>query len=1015
MASQLSTLNRSARSALRPEPSEGSRSRRRAKRGGFALLIVLTLVAFVLVLLLGLAAYTRVETAISGNTQRQAQARQHALVALDVALAQLQKNAGPDQRVTATGESTGGANAHYTGVWSSDPTATPSTTPLTWLVSGSETPANNALAAVQLVGPQSAGTGNNAAFVTAPLVNLKSFGVPGQAANDTTAIGGTTIGHYAWWIGDQGVKAPVALGDNTAAVNYPPFVAQDADGNTIGTDLRDRIGQQISLGAGATDATGATVFEPRDTANVAPVKNVTAFSQLAFLKTPAPAAVGLATVQKNVHTWSPNNFNVLANTRLGGLRQDLSLKPELLGAAFSAWTNYSSYLEPISGSDPLRRRYIMQPPVTADGAVTSVAPVLSYFLLAFNVRTQPTSSGSGSTAANALLQVRARWMISLWTPYPAALVPEENLRLEITGLPLVTIDDEEPPRHVVTDLNLDSAFGSPFSIGLPWTGDNSSPDRQSWLPGRVYSWASKENLAGTPPDSSGFASEFYTRSLDASGGQGVQVAIPGVTVDGDHENDLHVRSNQTLTLKLIVTRADGDVTLATFTSPQFSTFVTTDQKFSAGTYQFAYVFRHGESLDGGTWLANAASDPHRGTLGPESFVYQATEANPESPASFAGFKTISAPDRLLDRATDSLSYNEDTPLFELPRAPLLSLGALQHLALDGQRPFAIGNSWAGTAQLNGINVTELFDRYFFSGLVSSVAPVNSNGALLLPNPMLKPLRNPATGVAVTLADLQGAGAAQSSKFLLQGGAFNLNSTNATAWAAVLRGVRFPAPANFKYLDADPATGTADDATTATVQSGDAQFFRFSQSAQETYKAEAGNSGGTASTELFRKGMITLTSTQVSALASAITTTVKTRHGASGPFLSLEEFLSPGTAGGPSLLEQAITDSAVNSAVTEFSSQFLTQADIMTALAPVLFPRSDTFVIRTYGEAVNPATSAIEGKAWCEATVQRVPEFLGKEANAQPEETAPAELNDFNKIYGRRFKIISFRWLTRSDI
>ena len=78
--------------ALHSSPSEG----------GFALLIVVTLLGFIVVLLLGLATYTRIETTIAGNTQRQAQARENALLALNVALGQLQKHAGPDRRVTAT-------------------------------------------------------------------------------------------------------------------------------------------------------------------------------------------------------------------------------------------------------------------------------------------------------------------------------------------------------------------------------------------------------------------------------------------------------------------------------------------------------------------------------------------------------------------------------------------------------------------------------------------------------------------------------------------------------------------------------------------------------------------------------------------------------------------------------------------------------------------------------------------------------------------------------------------------
>ena len=168
---------------------------------------------------------------------------------------------------------------------------------------------------------------------------------------------------------------------------------------------------------------------------------------------------------------------------------------------------------------------------------------------------------------------------------------------------------------------------------------------------------------------------------------------------------------------------------------------------------------------------------------------------------------------------------------------------------------------------------------------------------------------------------------------------------------------------------------------------------------------------------------------LAALSQRIVQFINRKHKASasegGPFRTMEEFLSPnalfadGNGTPRSLFEAAIADAvtgggeSANGFVTEFSSQFLTQADIMTALAPVLFPRSDTFVIRTYGEAVNPATGATEGKAWCEATVQRIPEYFDPADDAT---VAPADLTSaLNQNLGRRFKVVSFRWLTRSDI
>ena len=47
-------------------------------------------------------------------------------------------------------------------------------------------------------------------------------------------------------------------------------------------------------------------------------------------------------------------------------------------------------------------------------------------------------------------------------------------------------------------------------------------------------------------------------------------------------------------------------------------------------------------------------------------------------------------------------------------------------------------------------------------------------------------------------------------------------------------------------------------------------------------------------------------------------------------------------------------------------------------------------------------------------MQRLPEYFDPATDSA--EVAPADLtSDLNKLYGRRFKIVSFRWLTRSDI
>ena len=76
------------------------------------------------------------------------------------------------------------------------------------------------------------------------------------------------------------------------------------------------------------------------------------------------------------------------------------------------------------------------------------------------------------------------------------------------------------------------------------------------------------------------------------------------------------------------------------------------------------------------------------------------------------------------------------------------------------------------------------------------------------------------------------------------------------------------------------------------------------------------------------------------------------------------------------------------------------------------PRSDTFTIRGYGEARDPA-GKILAKTTCEAVVQRFPEWVDP---ADPVETGLDKLtSQANKTFGRRFLITSLRWLNSDEI
>ena len=141
---------------------------------------------------------------------------------------------------------------------------------------------------------------------------------------------------------------------------------------------------------------------------------------------------------------------------------------------------------------------------------------------------------------------------------------------------------------------------------------------------------------------------------------------------------------------------------------------------------------------------------------------------------------------------------------------------------------------------------------------------------------------------------------------------------------------------------------------------------------------------------------------------------------------MEKFLSELSPGNGSLLEQAIknvlTDPITGRQqwyhnwettgqgdkndepsidIDHFSPGFLTQADIMTAIGPMLAPRSDTFKIRARSECFN-SLGEPTGTATIEAVVQRT-----SEANNS---TIP-----LNQPTDRKWKLISMRWLQNNQI
>lgn len=92
--------------------------------------------------------------------------------------------------------------------------------------------------------------------------------------------------------------------------------------------------------------------------------------------------------------------------------------------------------------------------------------------------------------------------------------------------------------------------------------------------------------------------------------------------------------------------------------------------------------------------------------------------------------------------------------------------------------------------------------------------------------------------------------------------------------------------------------------------------------------------------------------------------------------------------------------------------FLTQADLLARLGPVLQVRGDTFKVRMYGASKDPLTDVTVSEAWGEAIIQRFPEFVDSSDTAAEEMSA---LTPLNERFGRQYRLISFRWLGDDEV
>jgi hypothetical protein len=567
-------------------------------RRGFALLITITLLAFLVLLLVSLASLTRVETQVADNNQRLAQARANAVFALNTALGQLQQFLGPDQRVTAPASLGDGTNnsqpvpvngaRQWTAAWgNANASTTDRSAPvfLNWLVSGNEatsvqanadgsiasaaaTPVRKPDQAIAnlsgatalstnvtvdgqparlLVGPGTVGTTaagglGEAGYVAAPLakIDVTASLVPGQSGSAAVSIG-----RYAWWVGDEGIKARANLVETEAGIN----ATTEAD-KRLRYRLPARTGVELATGAPASLA-GADM----EAANTATLREE-------LRKVYAPRQLGLASggvpfpstfLQQRFHDFSTSSQGVLANSLAGGLRQDLTAafangtgKADApTGPIWQVGTNQgpdwqllrSYYQLPFSsGASGTDANLKLSPRPQIDGtteptktAQQGVFPIVAFWQLYVEGRVSPLSAfGCG-------LELRYYPAIVLWNPYNVTLqdhayrVTYATNGCDVTFIRVSAVSATKNysayPKIVDPAISPDAQVTSPWPNGLEVTVQSGDME-----PGTAYVYTLQNNIYYSP--ASTYASFVLKRGWNGGGTRAVIVGGNSFSLPG---------------------------------------------------------------------------------------------------------------------------------------------------------------------------------------------------------------------------------------------------------------------------------------------------------------------------------------------------------------------------------------------------------------------------------------------------------------------------------------------------
>jgi hypothetical protein len=1013
-------------------------------QAGFALVIALSLMAFVLLLILSMTLLVQVETVNSSRALTQLQAKESARLALMIAIGDLQRHAGPDQRVTARADILGDDNyapeaKHWTGVWRTDNVNNPPK----WLVSGvNPNPATAPSPAALLVGAGSLGSGvDTTLFTYAQFEFLENNN-------------GVQTSKYAWWISDEGVKSAVSKVNDIDTLNPAFFSSQP--GYTLPVHQQRQILKQVSA-----QNTGLAVLfgelpnlepgEIEDLSNPAVLARTQSGLEL-LQQVPAYGSLSLIENIESTETSSAfydatlSTFSTLTNTKDGGLKADLSdrnysnlTSPLKINAATKAFLwdrlpDATSALAihglPQTEIDELQ---------TGDPIATTPL-VLVEASLSFGV----FAERSRSVNARAFLQLKTE----VWSPYGFrhALTGSDSVfspefTIEFEGLPEITLgfyDIDQDTVTSTTTLNLQD-LEPKFEIDLTETTkagelrtanghwiNNRSSNRDTFNYTDIWEWTvddpnvNPNHRRYEPP-----------------------VTVPP-TLPGPPPPQDEIRySAGTSAVNVIIRNMDGDIVSQISNIPFHSINtranfdIRAPSEMTASDAKIAFNLRlydDPSSMQG--WLKEEDLRSIDFDLSkPETFdlfdLFDIDEIGAGQP-DLLNAEIFSNTDLFHGRPNNFFYRLYDTPA-TLPT----SVGIFQHLQLHNMPSYSVGSEYGGA-------VNSAFDQYFFSGIpgeteVDYWSIQASKGGSPLPNTRIE-IYDPQNTLVLTDINTY-----KSADHLLQKNTFNINSSSPIAWLSLLAGTTIY---NWDYIVNQGAKNDDGENSEVTKRAYNLQrpyfslpfsghirsesftkdLFPFEAYEIETdleddypllsdlekadaFKKESVSIGNKVWRPSLNFGHRELTNESLNNLATNIAAKIKLKG---EPFASLEDFINSG------LLQESIdetdintiasglnyTDAAVDKRIPVNYPSFLGQADIISAHANTMTARSDTFKIRATGHSLDPITQRTVSQYTYEATLQRVPTLV---------DGALESTNTNAEGLGRRFIMIDLICIESTNI